>query len=242
MSTDVDHFEVHPHIGSIWKRFVELWAGYVGNIAITLTTGVSTVTIGSDTLKCVVISFDDGATHDIYSLIDAEMLSTMQAPCAHVASCPGWYAMPPPVTYRTGDRVSIDDWDAYMDGTRDSIWTVWCGATVGAPGSTQFSTPMTHGKVFLRYKPVNKKFEVIMDYSACTVWDTTTPYVPEPALGTEAGNRAQPVVIVGGSSGGAAIDTSAIVEAIESVSDQEIDYQANQYGDVWSIKARVRAT
>lgn len=228
--------ELHPGIGSVWARGLTLWD--------MMRTGEATDwshapnSDGPCKAWDITITLPD-ATDQVYTLVALDLDLANQLPPTYLASAPGFNAT---LNHAYPDTLpneldTVTAFSSMLWAWRQQIWSNVAGVTSDI--ASQDDSGARYGLVSTFFKTnYVKNLVAVVDGTGIVHGDLGDQvYVADPSdfIGQRPGAAAP------GGAGGGSVDLTPLVMAVQDISDQDVEYQANQTGPVWSIKARIRA-
>lgn len=227
--------EWHPHLGSIWQRAVGLWEGYIGDATVTWSASYTTVS----SHWCWQITLTGAVDTNVWKLVDGGRRAADFQPVQYIANLPGWRTMPKVQPATQASRTTETDWNTNLRSARGAIWVDYDnGDTVSyttvSKNLTSLSMVAKYGYAVVRYDN-----DTVMDV-VCLITGTQTAteylYNGQPVT---SGVPTNDLTVIGGG-GGAAVDLTPVVSAIEELAMVDYDTSINNGSQMWSMHGRVR--
>jgi hypothetical protein len=236
----INHYELHPNIGAVWQRVCALYATYAPDDTLTWSYVFNYQLIGSSNNQDIEITIDNGTDQNVYFLILADLYLGDLLPIVYVSSRPGWYAMPAALPRVSGSRTILTDAITTLLPIREGVWTNFTRGSLHHQGSFTQSYDLTNAKTCVWHRIVGSGQQVVADWHSVSVEDIAGTITWASGVPQSTGDPDGVIVASGG--GGGSTDMTGVVAALEDIATREMDYSANQGGDVWSMYGKVRAT
>jgi hypothetical protein len=234
--TTTTYEEWHPHAGSVWSRFIGLWAAYVVDTTLTLT--LSTPNVSS--CKSIQFSTTNGTNTNVYQLVDGQANSSNLQELARTLSLPGCNTVPPVLELTYGARTTVDDWKANVRDFRwDQFVYNWCQPSQGSRRDDDWNTAFTSGKIYQSYKTLKFAQVAVIDSTCITLGPQTSTKYYYNSQPTCNGGLVEPI-IVAGAGGGGSVDLAPVVDAIEELALVDYSLSLNNGASVFSMRGKVR--
>jgi hypothetical protein len=227
--------EWHPDIGSVWARVVSLWTAYVVDITLSWTSATEIV----NTHHSVIVTVVGATDTNIYHVVDGAAPSIDAQQILFVQSRSGWLFFPGVLEPTYGGRTTSTDWVTNIQALREDMWSAWCSAALTSVSTLSYNLNGFGGVALIKYFVVQYDSTFFIDWTVVTVKAQTSSEFYFQSRPVSTGQLAPSQVVVGGSS--AAADLTPVVAALNDIALIDVDYQANNGGDIFSLRGRVRS-
>lgn len=223
--------------GALWLRAIDLWYGVVQGTYTAWT--YSWTPDGDFRVFTITVTNPDTSTDD-FILVDVLSGNSNQNTLTYLVNSPG-FRNPLPVATPAVMPDTSDTWRSFRDGPialRQSMFSNYCNASQDSYGHDNTGTRYgvtVYFYPFTWYRGLSVVSDCMTLLTGTLSADSSSG---PPTDGVGGGTITAPP----GGGGGGTPDLTPVVDAILSISDQEVDYQCNQTGDIWSIKSRVRTS
>jgi len=235
--TTTTYEEWHPHLGSIWTRFIGLWQDYVQDTTLTLT--LSTPNVGSN--KALQVQIAGGTDTNIYQLVDGAAGSSRLGDIARTLSLPGMATVPKVLEQSYGARTTVTDWNTNVRDFRwDQVVYNWIQPSQGTLRTDSWNTAFTSGQIYQAYKVLKQNQIAVIDSTCLTVAPQTTTKYYYNSIPPCNGALIEPAPAIAG--GGGSVDLQPVVDAIEELSFIDQTFTINNGADMFSVRGRIRVS
>lgn len=220
-----------PSVGMAWKGAVDDFVSYVAGTVTSYASSLVTVF----PYKALRIDMTSGSDTIRHEYILAGIAGTGQCPFWLVMQESGWRYMPAPMPATFAGGSTQSNWNTLMVAVRQLLLVNLCSAS--NDGYTQESITGTLGMNAACWHGAYYRREVVaVDAMLIYVYSSALEFNVLVGLVTDGLSTGQPVAVGGG---GGSFDDSNIVEALQDIATQSVDYTANNGSAIFSLRGKV---
>jgi hypothetical protein len=229
--------ELHPNIGSVWQRGLQLWDLYATG---TYTNWAHSYNGSYDDRSWDITVTNPDESTDTFTLIAMDMPEGFTGALTYLSANPGFHATLTKV-YPNPIADGSSPWAAYRNKVwnwRLDIWAKYTGALADLQNEDDTGTRygITTRFIFISHF---KNLAVVLDGSGI-LWGTPTVDVfvgyPTDFVG------ASPIAIGAAPSGGGSIDVTPIVEALNEIALIDVTYTVNNGKAAITVRGKVQSS
>jgi len=229
-----NYTEWHPHVGTIWKRILELFTVWIADAALAWTA----VAVGSGGFRGWTVTLTGAVDTAVYLLIDTTVLGTQVASPRFLRTLPGMDAQLKVMPVTQAGRTTKTEVNNKLVSIRRGIYTNWGAATLGSTTVATVTPPGPSASLDIRYFWVASNGVAFVDQITvyvATLGANESFYLDQQPYNAQ---QSEALTVAGGAAGGS-VDLSGVVSALLEIADTETDYTANNGSNIFSLRSRV---
>lgn len=236
----INKYELHPNLGSVWNRAVNLWAQYVIDDTWTFAFTNTSHNVGFATLEVLQITINDGTDDNVYWLILNDTYTILpHKPPLCITNQSGFYSTPPILAATYGTRTTLADADTNLKGMRELIWTTWTESGINVAQSFNGLSNLTGSSCTVWTRTVYSGMQMVADWNSCQVANLSSAIQIYNGNDLMSGAGHAAILVAGPQP--APLDITPVVDALEDIASVDVTYTANNGGAVWSMRGKVNA-